>query len=98
MWLWTCSKLLSDRHNLVFQLLINHHSVRGALFYNTHAIIVFSSELLLACSSVFEDCSCISCLGLCEVLQYFLPNMIVGNIVKVGGHHKTEQSFEQTLS
>ena len=35
--------------------------------------------------SVFEDCSCISFWALCELLQYFLPNMIVGNIVKVGG-------------
>ena len=57
-------------------------------YYNAHAILVFSTELLVACSSVFEDCSCISCWALCELLQYFLPNMIVGNIVKMGGHHK----------
>ena len=36
-------------------------------------------------SSVFEDCSCFSCWALCGFLQYFLRNMIVGNIVKVGG-------------
>ena len=48
-------------------------------------ILLFRCEMPVACSPVFEDCSCISCWALCELLQYFLPNMIVGNIVKVGG-------------
>ena len=34
-------------------------------------ILVFSSELLVACSSVIDDCSCISCWALCELLQIF---------------------------
>ena len=49
-------------------------------------ILVFSSAFARSsCSSVFEGCSCISCWALYELLQYFSPNMIVGNIVKVGG-------------
>ena len=43
--------------NLVFQPLINdHQNVRGALFYTTHAILLFSSALLvvlaLQCSNI----------------------------------------------
>ena len=30
------------------------------LYYYTRAILVFSSALPVACSSVFADCSCIS--------------------------------------
>ena len=63
--------VLSDRQNPVFQLLINHQRFRGALFYNTHAILVFISALLIACSSVFKDCSCILYWSLCVLLQYF---------------------------
>ena len=48
-------------------------------------ILVFSLALLVALASVFEDCSCISCWALCELLQYFLPNIILDNIVKIGG-------------
>ena len=51
---------------------MNHQSVRGALFHNTRAILVFSSAFLVACSSVFEDCSCISVLGsLCPPGVFF---------------------------
>ena len=68
-------KTFLDWQNLVFQLLINHQSVRGALFYNTHAILIFSSALLVALAlQFFGDCSCISCWTLCELLQYFLQN------------------------
>ena len=70
MWFWTCSKLLSGRQNLV----INHQSVRGALFCNTacNTRVYFG----IARSLLFS-----------ELLQYSLPNLIVGNIMKVGGHH-----------
>ena len=50
-------------------------------YYNTRVKFAIARS---SCSSVFKDCSCISCWALCELLQYFLPNMIVGNIVKVG--------------
>ena len=61
--------------------------MREVFYYYTRAILVFSSALLVACSSVLKDCSGISCWIFCELLQYILPNMIEDNIVKVGGHH-----------
>ena len=63
--------------------------MRGVYYYNTHAILVFSSALLvslaLQCSRLFLY---FMLQALCELLQYFLPNMVVGNIVNMGGSHQ----------
>ena len=50
---WTCSKILSDRQNLIVQLLINCQSVRAPLLlYLGHTC--FCSVLLVLCSTVFN--------------------------------------------
>ena len=53
-------------------------------------ILLFSSTLLVAlalqCSKIVLG---VSCWALCELLQYFLLKIIVGNIVKVGGYHNS---------
>ena len=62
----------------VFQLL----KYEVLYYYNTRVQFGIARS---SCSSVFKDCSGISCWALCELLQYFFSKYDRSNIVKVGG-------------